>query len=123
VIELVLVPAGIGRYVATLDGKSIVRPTRQPFLDAARVLLALGHDPATLIEASHRGSAIVAMRSTIGEAAKWTVEESDRGGLRKKLWQPHPMAVSRRALASRTAAEASACISASDEPVAPVRAA
>ena len=121
-IELVLVPAGIGRYVATLDGKSIARPTRQPFLDAARVLLALGHDPATLIEASHRGSAIVAMRSTC-EAAKWTVEESDRGGLRKKLWQPHPMAVSRRALASRTAAEVSAGISAPYEPVAPVRAA
>ena len=107
-IELVLVPAGIGRYVATLDGRAIVKPTRQPFFNAARALLAMGHDPATVLEARHRGSAIVAMRSAIGEAAKWTIKETDRGGLQKRRWEPVEIAVSPVTIGARTAAEASA---------------
>ena len=50
----------------------------------------------TVITARHRGSTIVAMRSTLAEAAKWTIEESDRGGLRKRLWRPFGMAGSSR---------------------------
>ena len=34
----------------------------------------------------------MAMRSTVGEAAKWTVEERESHGLRRVLWRPHPMA-------------------------------
>ena len=41
-----------------------------------------------MYEARHQGSTTVAMRSTVGEAAKWMVTVSDTGGLQKKLWSP-----------------------------------
>ncbi len=78
-----------GIYDAMLGQRRIVR-SRQPLLDAARVLLGEGADPATVIEACHLGSGTVALRSTIGDAARWTLEESDRGGLRRRLWRPRP---------------------------------
>ena len=34
------------------------------------------------------------MSGEVGELAKWTIEERDRGGLRKVLWKPHGMALS-----------------------------
>ena len=34
------------------------------------------------------------MRGVVGELAKWTIEDRDRGGLRKVLWKPHENAVS-----------------------------
>ena len=61
----------------------ILCTSRQPFFDGARVLLAEGVEPATVYEARHQGSTRVAMRSTVGEAAKWTVTVSDTGGLQK----------------------------------------
>jgi hypothetical protein len=68
---------------------AITKPTRQPFFDGARALLALGYPPETAIQSRHQGSEVVAMRSTVGEAAKWTIKERDRGGLRKERWQPY----------------------------------
>lgn len=93
VIDLVLVPlpATPGRYAALVGHEELCR-SRQPFLDAARVLLAAGHPPETVLTTRHQGSDIVAQRSTIGEAARWTVNERDRGGLRRELWKPHPRA-------------------------------
>ena len=41
---------------------------------------------------SQAGSDIVAMRSTVGEAAKWTVKERERGGLSRELWEPRQSA-------------------------------
>ena len=46
----------------------------------------------TIITARHAGSDIVGMRSPVGEAVRWTVEERDRGGLRKVLWKPYEKA-------------------------------
>jgi hypothetical protein len=43
---------------------------------------------ATPLEAKHAGSEIVAMRSTVGEAARWMVEERDGEALRKTRWRP-----------------------------------
>jgi hypothetical protein len=60
----------------------------------AKLLVTGGLDPETAFEAQHKGSPIVAMRCKLGEAAKWTVRERDRGGLRRELWQPMPDAVS-----------------------------
>lgn len=93
-IDLVLHPSSTkpGRYSAHWPGGVLVRSSRQPLLDAARILLDLGEPPETELTTQHAGSAIVAQRSTVGEAAKWTVSESDRGGLRRARWQPHPMA-------------------------------
>ena len=90
-VTLDLTPTG--RYRAMLGAKLLVT-SREPFYSAARVLLAGGLDPETALEAQHKGSPIVAMRCKLGEAAKWTVRERDRGGLRRELWQPMPDAVS-----------------------------
>jgi hypothetical protein len=58
-----------------------------PLYDGARELLALGYSPRTVVRVRHAGT--IAMRGVIGELAKWTIEESDRGGLRKRLWKGH----------------------------------
>lgn len=89
IITLELVPVPLtDRFDAILpDGRILVR-SRQPLFDGARKLAALGYDPETLIEARHRHSPIVAMRSTIGEAAKWVIEETNRDGLRRVQWSP-----------------------------------
>jgi hypothetical protein len=90
-IDLVLVPVDkLGRFKAEAHGGILTKATRQPFFEAARELRAAGVSPETELTASHAGSKIVAMRSTVGAAAKWTIEERDRGGLRKRLWRPFP---------------------------------
>jgi hypothetical protein len=86
-IDLVLAPAGAGKFRAMVGSAAITRPTRQPLLDGARALLALGYAPETRIAARHAGSTIVTVRSTVGEAARWTIEDADRGGLRNRLWK------------------------------------
>jgi hypothetical protein len=81
-------PERPGRYAAVLpDGRVLVQ-SRQPLLDGARKLLAEGVPPETVLETRHKGSTIVAQRSTVGEAAKWTVHESDKGGIRRERFDP-----------------------------------
>ena len=63
-----------GKFVITLDGRQLCI-SRQPLLDAARVLINEGIDPATPIATRHAGSGFDAMTSTVGTAAKWTVRE------------------------------------------------
>ena len=65
-----------GRFVATLDGRQLCI-SRQPLLDAARVLIKEGIDPATPIATWHAGAGFDAMTSTVGTAAKWTVREDN----------------------------------------------
>lgn len=87
-VRIVLEPATtMGRFRATLDDRLLVT-SREPLYSAARVLIAEGMDPDTVLEAQHAGSPIVAMRCKLAEAAKWTVSESDAGGLRRRPWQP-----------------------------------
>jgi hypothetical protein len=88
----VTIPASPGRFSASCPGGVLVRSSKQPLLDAARALLDLGEPPETVLTTRHQGSAIVAQRSTVGEAAKWTINGRDRGGLRRELWKPHPRA-------------------------------
>ena len=96
-LEIVPIPSRPGCFAAYLpDGRGLIRASRQPLLDGARALAAEGAPSETVITVRHRGSTIVAMRSTVGEAAKWTIEESDRGGLRKRRWRPFGMAGSSR---------------------------
>jgi hypothetical protein len=76
-----------GIYTAVLGGRCLVR-SRQPLLDGARALLAEGVPPETMLATRHAGSAIVATRATVGEAARWTIEENDRDGLRRVRWNP-----------------------------------
>ena len=70
-----------GKFVATLDGRQLCI-SRQPLLDAARVLINEGIDPATPIATRHAGADFDAMTSTVGAAAKWTVKEN-------KIQSPH----------------------------------
>jgi hypothetical protein len=84
-LGLVPIPATPGRYAAMLDGREMCR-SRQPLLDVARLLLVLGEPPETVLTTRHQGSGIVAQRSTVGEAAKWTIEETSRDGPRRVPW-------------------------------------
>jgi hypothetical protein len=87
--ELVPIRGRPGCFAAVLpDGRVLIRASRQPLLDGARALAAEGGSREAVITARHRGSTIVAMHSTVGEAGKWRIEESDRGGLKKRRWSP-----------------------------------
>lgn len=65
----------------------IVSPT--PFFDAARALIAMGRDPAARYVMRYRGSDAVVFSSTLGEAAKLTVEEGERRPVIRK-YKPRP---------------------------------
>lgn len=88
-IELTLIPTGRKDLLTAEHNGRVVATSRQPFYDAARALQREGHCADTPLTARHRGSGIVAMRSTVGEAAKWSVTERDRGGLRCVPWMPY----------------------------------
>jgi hypothetical protein len=80
-LRLVVRPVSRGSYAAHLDDRELCRSST-PFFAAARVLLAQGYDPSTVLAMSHEGSATVAIRSTIGRAAGLTVDEPPKGGIR-----------------------------------------
>jgi len=84
-----------GKFSAhLLDGRKLLSSSRQPLLDAARDL-AQGILPETPLAMQHKGSATIAMTSTVGEAAKLTVEE-EPGGPRFRKWRPFPVGRSAR---------------------------
>jgi hypothetical protein len=78
-----------GQFEARLDGK-LICISRQPLLDGARVLDTEGIHPATPIATRHEGTGYDALRSTVGVAAKLTVEENERVGPRFGRWRPFP---------------------------------
>ena len=53
--------------------------SRAPFLAAARALLEKGHAPETEIAMTHAGSDLVALRARLGDAARLTVREDQKG--------------------------------------------
>jgi len=87
---------------STADGP-LVRASRQPFFDAARRLIDLGYDSATVLVMRHAGSDTDCLTAQIGAAAKVSVKE-DRNGPRFVPYEP----ISRRveALASAKAKRA-----------------
>jgi hypothetical protein len=69
-----------GRFAARLEnGTTVVQQSRQPFLDAARVLLRAGFAPDTLLITRRTNSTTVSLRGFIGNAAQLTVEEAPHG--------------------------------------------
>jgi hypothetical protein len=72
--------------MARLDDR-LLCTSRQPFLDAARVLVSEGLDPDAVLSVRHAGSAVVALSARLGVAAKLTVNES---GTRFVVWKAHP---------------------------------
>jgi hypothetical protein len=84
-------PHKAGIFVTELPDCTPIQ-SHQPFLTAARALLASGCDPETRLEMRHDGSAHAALTSTVGAAAKLTVQ----GDERFHRWKPD----FRRAVAS-----------------------
>lgn len=97
-MHLILVPGTLAqagqRYFATIaDTGEIVATSRQPFYAAARALQQAGYDDEIVLTASHAGEAGIAMRSTIGVAAGWSVIEGERAGLSRIEFQERPAAI------------------------------
>ena len=79
----------LGKCVVTLDGRQLCI-SRQPLLDAARVLIDEGIDPATPIAIRHTGAGFDALTSTVGAAAKWTVRENETQSPHFVRWEAFP---------------------------------
>jgi len=77
-------------YRVRLSGEEVLPKARTPFFSTARELLRRGYDPKTVLEMRHANRTTVALRQTIGEAARWTVEENDKTGPIIKPYKPYP---------------------------------
>jgi hypothetical protein len=100
-IEIIVSPAGSGRYraeCAELGG--LLCEAREPFFAAARRLLAQGVDPHTQIQMRHAGSSVGSLISTVGAAAKLAVRETDTRGPKIVPWKASPFADVRPPIAS-----------------------
>jgi hypothetical protein len=86
VIELVIVRAERGRYSAVL-GERVLCTVKEPFFAAARILLAEGVDPETVLTMRHQGSQTRSLTMTVGKAAKLDVVDDGRGVPRFVSWR------------------------------------
>jgi hypothetical protein len=77
-IKIILAPVNRrGRSSALLpDGTVLVVSSRQPFLDAARMLIAAGYDPDSWLEGWRPGATAFALRARLGIASGLTVDET-----------------------------------------------
>jgi hypothetical protein len=77
-ITIVVSSANADYFYATIDGK-VVCKSRTPFLTAARYLLAHGTHSRSKIRMVHANNLEeISLLSTVGAAAKLTVEEGDK---------------------------------------------
>jgi hypothetical protein len=72
------------------DAQQVLVTSRQPLLDAARKLIALGYHPATVLFMRHDDADHASLRATIRVAAALTVDEEKSRGPRLKRWKPFP---------------------------------
>ena len=89
-LTIVLSPAssGSGRFEARLHGYDrVLCVSRTPFFDAARELVADGHDPNLTFVQRHAGSDTDGLRAKLRTAASLTVEETDYGP-KLRSWKP-----------------------------------
>jgi hypothetical protein len=99
-ITVLITPSRCGRYNASLGDRLLAR-SRQRFLDAARELIALGCDPSATLLLRHAGSKTVALRATVGRAARLTVDEDPRPRFRRyRAWDRPPPIVENTPVAS-----------------------
>jgi hypothetical protein len=87
-VEIVVRPcaSGRGRFQAVFAGE-VLCASRTPLLTAARVLRRRGISDDTPLVMRHEGSAVIAMRTTVGVAAGLRVVDSDRGMLRFRSYR------------------------------------
>jgi hypothetical protein len=76
-------------FDGAVDVRSIVKRSTTPFCDAARVLLAEGVKPDTVLVMRHAGSAADALRSTVRVAAGLTVTDDNGGKSVFRTWKPY----------------------------------
>jgi hypothetical protein len=86
-------PNSAHMFEARIDGR-LLCTSPAPFCEAARVLLAEGADPATVIAMRHVGSDTIALRTSLGHAAGLTVADDGKGRPRFRKWQPSPFHLS-----------------------------
>lgn len=79
-----------GRFHALLEGKIIVRNSRDPEHDAARELVR--HGIGGLMVTRWQGSAHLASRPRDIAAVACSLTTEDRTGLRRMKWKPFPEA-------------------------------
>ena len=85
-----------GKFDASIGADFICR-SREPLGDGARILLARGYNPETLITTRHAGKDFDNFKPmSIGKAAGLTTRE-DTNGPRIIKYEPHPNAARRRA--------------------------
>jgi len=80
-------PARPGQFDAWLDGECLCT-SRQPLLDAARVLSRRGVADDVILALRHFGSDYDAIRIRVGTARLLRISERQREGLRLERWQP-----------------------------------
>lgn len=75
-------------FGGAVDGRLVVKRSTTPFCDAARALLVEGVQPNTALVMRHAGSAVDALRSTVGAAAGLTVWNDGLGKPIFGRWKP-----------------------------------
>jgi hypothetical protein len=90
-LTVILRARGGSRFDALLDGVQIVKASRNPISDAARILHRHGYSDDCSLIARHEGAKHDAMHGPFGKWRKVRVRE-DRG-LRYVAWEPRPRRV------------------------------
>jgi hypothetical protein len=86
-MNITIRPLGRGRFAASL-GQRLLCESKTPFFTSARILQAEGVPDDTPITMTHEGSSVIAMWSTIGEAAGKVVHETEKEGPKFKRYRP-----------------------------------
>jgi hypothetical protein len=87
-MNISIVAVGRDRFEVRNETGTLFCVSHQPALDSARVLLAAGVRPETaLLMVSPDG--LVRLKTTVGQAAQWTVEENDTRSPRFRRWKPN----------------------------------
>jgi hypothetical protein len=76
-------------FDGSIDGRVVVKRSTTPFCDAARLLLAEGIKPNTILVMRHAGSGADALRSSVGVAAGLTVADDNGGKPIFRKWSPY----------------------------------
>jgi hypothetical protein len=94
-MNITIRPLGRGRFAASI-GQRLLCESKTPLFTATRILQAEGVADNTPITMTHEGSSVVAMQSTVGEAAGKIVHETDREGPKFKRYRLMSSQVSRQ---------------------------
>src|SRR5262245_25447215 len=98
-IEAIGLGASGLRYRVTHNDLTLIESTKNPEFDSARALLAQGI--VGQVEVWRHGASFPGMRFDIEKAARLTVKEGDKDGLRFARWQPHPEQAGENAVSCR----------------------